>query len=176
MREKFGQPKVYGMNASSTGYGSNTALPADLERLGVLLDSEFRLPLGIRFGWDGLIGLIPFFGGLLTTGVSGYIILRAAGAGVSSPVLARMVVNVMIDNGIAAIPFFGWLGDFAWKSNLKNLELLRLDRGDPRKTARRSVWILGVLIAALIGIAVGFAVLAGAATWALVEWMKTLSI
>jgi hypothetical protein len=163
------------MNSGSSAYQSSTALPTDLERLGVLLDSQFRLPLGVRFGWDGLIGLIPFFGGLLTTGVSGYIIFRAAGAGASAPVLARMVVNVLIDNAIAAIPLFGWLGDFAWKSNLKNLELLRRDRGDPLRTARRSAWVLGGLFAVLVGIAVGFAFLAGAAAWALFEWLKTFS-
>jgi hypothetical protein len=149
-------------------------LPKDLERLAVFLDSEFRLPFGFRFGWDGLIGLVPFVGGLLTTGVSGYIVLRSAVAGASAPVVARMLLNILIDNGISALPLFGWIGDFAWKSNLKNIELYRRDQQDPARTARRSIWVILSAIISLILIAVIFTAIAIYLAWAIFGWLRAL--
>ena len=50
-----------------------------LQRLAHLLDSKFRLPvLGIRFGLDPILGLIPGLGDALGLAVSGYIVLEAA--------------------------------------------------------------------------------------------------
>ena len=39
-------------------------------------------------------------------------------------VLARMVLNVLIDTGVGAIPVLGDLFDFGWKANEWNLALL----------------------------------------------------
>ena len=44
--------------------------------------------------------------------------------GVPKVVLARMVLNVLIDCGVGAIPIVGDLFDFGWKANAWNLALL----------------------------------------------------
>jgi hypothetical protein len=162
------------MSASNRTPAETTPLPKDLERLAIFLDSQFRLPLGIRVGWDGLIGLVPFVGGLLTTAVSGYIVLRSALAGASPAVVARMVLNILIDNGIGALPFFGWIGDFAWKSNLKNIELYRRDQLDPAKTARRSFWVIVSVVVSLVLIAAIFTAIAVYLAWAILGWLRSL--
>jgi hypothetical protein len=140
---------------------------ADIEALARLLDSRYELPLGLRVGWDGIIGLVPVIGSLLTTGVSGFIIIRGAAVGASPSVIARMLLNVVIDNGIAAVPVVGWAGDFVWKSNEKNVQLLRRHLADPEKVARRSRGYLTAVAAVVILLCIAFAV----ATLMLAWWV-----
>jgi hypothetical protein len=146
----------------------------DLEHIAVLLDSKFKGPFGIRFGWDGIIGLIPIIGDFATTIVSTYIVLRSAAIGVAPPVLIRMLLNIAIDNGIAAIPFIGWLGDFAWKSNLRNIDLVRAHRRDPTSVSRRSSALLLLIVGAVLFFSLALAILAGIATWNLIVWVGGL--
>lgn len=105
-----------------------------VQRLARLMDSSIRLPGGYRIGFDGLIGLVPGVGDLATAGVSCYIIVQAARAGVPTRVLARMVWNVGLDAVIGSVPLVGDLFDFAFKANLRNARLMEayLDRSDPR--------------------------------------------
>ncbi|MBC7386891.1 MAG: DUF4112 domain-containing protein [Cryobacterium sp.] len=150
------------------------AVPPDLERLSTLLDAQYRLPGGIRVGWDGVIGMIPLVGNFATTIVSGYIIARSASAGASNPVLVRMVANVVIDDGISSVPIIGWIGDFFWKSNLKNIELLRRHSGNPAETSQRSI---GFLIALFTGLALSSFCLAALGVWLMwlgVHWIASL--
>ena len=138
---------------------------ARLELLAVWLDSKYETPFGVRIGWDGVIGLIPVVGEILTTLISAALVARAAILGASTPVLLRMGLNVVVDDVIGAIPVLGWIGDFAWKSNLKNVELLRRHLQDPTTTRRRSLAVV-VTTVAVIGIAgATFALLVGIAAW-----------
>ena len=57
-----------------TSSGGSTALRS-LKRW---LDEAFRVPgTNLRFGWDPLIGLVPWVGDLLTALMSGAIVLQA---------------------------------------------------------------------------------------------------
>ncbi|MFD0916478.1 DUF4112 domain-containing protein [Pseudahrensia aquimaris] len=93
------------------------------------LDAKFTLPgTSIRFGLDGMIGLIPGIGDLATTGMSVVFIADAWKMGARKRVLARMTGNVAIDMFVGAIPLVGDLFDFAFRSNTKNLALLKRER------------------------------------------------
>jgi hypothetical protein len=100
-----------------------------LEALGSLLDSRFRLPGGFRFGLDPLIGLVPGVGDGISAIVSLYIVLEAYRLGASRGTLARMLLNVGLDLGVGIIPIIGDVADFAFKSNRRNLDLLRRHLG-----------------------------------------------
>lgn len=101
-------------------------VPADVQRLAVLLDDYFRLPgTEFRIGLDGLIGMIPGIGDTLTAGLGAYIIGRAHKLGVSKPVLARMVLNLVIDWLVGLVPLLGDLLDFGFKGHRRNVQLLR---------------------------------------------------
>ena len=104
-----------------------------LEKLGSLLDSRFRLPGGFRFGLDPLIGLVPGVGDAASAIVALYIVLEAWRLGASRGTLARMLLNVSLDFGVGVIPVVGDVADFVFKSNRRNLDLLRrhLGRGAP---------------------------------------------
>jgi len=101
-----------------------------LARLGRLLDANFRLPgTSFRFGLDGVIGLIPGVGDLITAGVSAYIIFEARRLGATNAMTIRMIVNVLIDFFIGSVPIVGDIFDFAWKANQKNLKMIGIDVG-----------------------------------------------
>lgn len=97
-----------------------------MESLAKLMDAQFKIPgTDIRFGLDGLIGLIPGAGDLSTFAVSGYMLWIMANNGASGYVLARMVLNVVIDAVVGAIPIIGDLFDIAFKANIRNMRLMQ---------------------------------------------------
>lgn len=99
-----------------------------LDRLAVLLDSQFRLPgTGFRFGLDTVVGLIPGLGDAVTFVPSAYLILTGLRLGARKSTIARMAGNTAIDLLIGAVPLLGDLFDAAFKANLRNVRLLRED-------------------------------------------------
>ena len=97
-----------------------------LGHLAKLMDAQFRIPgTDIRFGLDGIIGLIPGVGDLSTFAVSGYMVWIMANNGASGYVLARMTVNILIDALIGAIPLIGDIFDITFKANMRNLRLMQ---------------------------------------------------
>lgn len=97
---------------------------ARLERLVGLLDDRFSLA-GFRFGLDGLLGLVPGVGDTIGALASAYVVLEARRLGAPRSVLARMVVNLLLDYVVGVVPVAGDLFDFAFKANRRNLDLLR---------------------------------------------------
>ncbi|HSE15758.1 MAG TPA: DUF4112 domain-containing protein [Pyrinomonadaceae bacterium] len=96
------------------------------ERLGWLLDDVFTVPvLGWRFGLDALIGLIPGIGDTSTSLASFYILVSAVRHGVPKITLLRMAMNIGFDYLLGSIPLVGDVADVFWKSNRKNIALLR---------------------------------------------------
>ena len=90
------------------------------------MDSKFRIPgTDIRFGLDGILGLIPGIGDLSTLAVSSYMMIIMAKNGASGYVLARMALNVIVDAIIGSIPIIGDLFDFVFKANIRNLKLMQ---------------------------------------------------
>ena len=66
-----------------------------------VLDSAVGIPgTPIRIGLDAILGLIPGGGDVAAAALSGYIVLTAARRGVPTPVIARMLVNVLADTAI----------------------------------------------------------------------------
>lgn len=98
---------------------------ARLERLAEWLDSKFAIPgTDLRFGLDGIVGLIPGVGDLSTFAVSLYLILEALDMGARKRIVVCMLWNAGIDAAIGAIPVIGDLFDFIHKANTKNIRLL----------------------------------------------------
>jgi hypothetical protein len=126
-----------------------------LERLAWWLDNAFQIP-GTRFriGFDALIGLVPGLGDLVGAGLSAYIVAAAAKRGIPTSVLARMVVNVLIEAVVGAVPIFGDLFDAAWKANQRNVGLVRQYESVPRRTRQQSWLVVGLWVVAAISVVV----------------------
>ncbi len=121
-----------------------------VEHLSWLLDESIPLPGGYRIGLDGFLGLIPgvgdFIGGLL----SSVLIYKANQIGVPRMVLMRMIINMLIDSTVGAIPILGDIFDFVWKANKRNANLLAEYQQQPRKTYRKSLLENSLFIAVLV--------------------------
>jgi len=96
-----------------------------LRRWARIFDSAFRIPgTQITFGLDPILGLIPGLGDVASPVFSLFFVWHGLRLGVPKVVLARMVLNVLIDVGVGVIPFIGDIFDFGWKANAWNLALL----------------------------------------------------
>ena len=132
-------------------------LRASERRIGAVtraLDDLIKVPgTGWRFGLDPLVGLIPVVGDLSSALVAGWIILEAARFRLPRVVLARMVLNALLDLGIGLIPVLGDVLDFGFKSNTRNLELFHRYASDPdASTASHGAFLAG-LLALSVGVA-----------------------
>jgi hypothetical protein len=108
---------------------------ARIDALATLLDTALVIPgTGIRFGLDGLIGLIPGIGDLITTAMSLYIVREARALGAPLHVIARMLGNVALDSVVGVVPVVGDAFDVLWRANRRNMRLLQdwLDRSGRR--------------------------------------------
>lgn len=96
------------------------------EGLAKLLDTSLRVPgTQFRFGLDPLIGLFPFVGDVITLVMSLILIFIALRNGAGGKLVLMMIGNVLTDTLGGSIPLIGAIFDFFYKSNTKNLELLR---------------------------------------------------
>ncbi|KCZ92080.1 hypothetical protein HJO_08599 [Hyphomonas johnsonii MHS-2] len=108
----------------------------ELQRLDAfarMLDSQFSV-MGVRFGLDSLLGLVPVAGDV-TTGVAGLYALSTAIRLKLHPLAAGQIAwNILFDTAVGAIPVAGDIFDFFFKSNTKNFKVIQ--RHLTRKVAR----------------------------------------
>ena len=144
-----------------------------LHRLAILLDEAFRIPgTRVRFGIDGIIGLVPGLGDVLAGLLSLIIPLAAWVRGVPYVTLVRMAVNLGIGVLVGSIPFFGDIFDIVWKANRRNYLLLCLHLDEPRRHTGRD-WAFLLILGA--GLAVVFAIPVVLVVWLIVWLGQTLS-
>lgn len=99
---------------------------ARLDALARLLDVAFVLPgTKVRYGIDGLIGLVPIIGDLLTTAISLWIVREARSLGAPGYLVARMLGNVALDGVVGIVPFIGDAFDVMFRANMRNMRLLK---------------------------------------------------
>ena len=97
---------VGGQDAGNRGSPAGPAATCALELLAYWMDTAFEIPgLGIRFGFDAIVGLIPGLGDLITSLISLYILAAARRYGVPRGTLMRMAFNIGVDSVVGAIPF-----------------------------------------------------------------------
>jgi hypothetical protein len=127
-----------------------------LESLSRYLDDWVKIPLvGWRFGLDAVIGLVPNVGDTLTSLASFYILVAGVRYGVPKITLLRMALNIGLDYLVGAIPFVGDAFDFFWKSNRRNMDLIReRGTGKGKGTTGDYIFVFGIILL-LIGLLIG---------------------
>lgn len=162
--------------AANTPAGETTRIkPApseDIETLARWMDTAFRFPgLNLRFGWDSILGLLPGFGDVATSLASIYILQSAQRQGVSRVTLARMTLNVLVDVLLGSIPFVGDAFDLFWKSNRRNVELMRRHLAMTSIEERRARRGDGLYVAAMIALILGLTLASIIAGFFIVKWL-----
>lgn len=125
-----------------------------LRTLKRMLDEAFQVPgTTVRFGWDPIIGLVPWIGDLVTAIFSCAIIVQAHQMRLPRVVQLRMLLNVAIDVAVGIVPVVGDAFDFVWKSNTKNFALLERHAETVRPPTAGDWMFVGAVLAAVIAIA-----------------------
>jgi hypothetical protein len=110
------------------------AVRVRVEMIERLLERSFVIPVvNVPVGLDALVGLVPGLGDLVTTAMGAYFVWEARNLGLPKWKLARMGINVLFDTAIGAIPVVGDAADFVFRSNTRNLKIIRkhLDKHHP---------------------------------------------
>lgn len=105
-----------------------------VEAMERMLEGMFTLPgTTRRFGLDALLGLVPVAGDMISAAMGMYIVWEARNLGMPKWQLARMTANVGFDALVGAVPVAGDLFDFLFRSNSRNLRIIRrhLDKHHP---------------------------------------------
>jgi Domain of unknown function (DUF4112) len=107
---------------------------ARVEAMERLLERSFHVPgTKIPVGLDSIVGLVPVLGDIVTAVMGAYMVWEARNLGMSKWQLMRMTANVGVDTALGAIPLVGDAFDFIWRSNSKNLRIIKkhLDKHHP---------------------------------------------
>ena len=120
-----------------------------IEWLAWMMDNSIRIGPW-RVGMDGFLGLIPGIGDLASAMISTLIIMRAMQSGISKSAVIRMVMNVAFDSLAGAVPVFGDLFDFAYKSNTYNLQIYREALQGEREPLRDWSFVLMISLVLLV--------------------------
>jgi len=132
-----------------------------VRRLTRVLDTAVRIPIvGVRFGLDALLGLVPGAGDAVSAVLSGYPVLIAARHRLPATVIVRMLGNIALDAIAGSLPVLGDLFDIGFKANVRNQRLIERYAERPARTARSSatlVWLAmsGVILIVVALIAFG---------------------
>jgi hypothetical protein len=113
---------------------------------------------------DPIIGLLPGIGDTASAIISVLALIVAARRGIPKILLARMSLNILINELVGIVPGVGDAFSFWFKSNARNYELLKNYSVVPGRS-RKSDWIFMIAVLALLfvivfaGLLVSFLVL-----------------
>ena len=118
------------------GMGSDPAsVRQRVEGMEKLLEGLFTIP-GIKrkIGLDVILDLVPVAGDVAAAALGSYMVWEARNLGMSKGTMAKMAGNVGFDFLLGLIPFIGAVPDFFFRSNTRNLKLIKrhLDRHHPQ--------------------------------------------
>lgn len=117
------------------GLGSDPAsVRQRIEGMEKILERMFIIP-GINrpVGLDVVLDLVPGLGTVSAAVLGSYIAWEAGNLGLSKWQIARMAGNIGFDMLLGAIPWIGAIPDFFFRSNTRNLRIVKrhLDKHHP---------------------------------------------
>jgi hypothetical protein len=139
-----------------------------------IMDEAIRIPgTKFRIGWDAILGFIfPGVGDAVSAVSHVTLLFQALRAGVPAVVIARMVLNVAIDELWGSVPIIGDLFDAGFRANRKNLDLIERRGGARRRVGVGDYLVVGGAIVAVIGIVLLPLIAIGALGGLLVQWLN----
>lgn len=131
----------------------------EVERVGQVvrvLDDLVRVP-GTKFGigLDAIVGFfVPVVGDAITAAVGMGVVATAVRRGVPRVVIARMVLNLVVDLVVGMLPVVGDAFDVLWRANTRNLALLERHQDELEPVARKRDYLVVAAAGATVAAAV----------------------
>jgi hypothetical protein len=117
--------------------GDPASVRLRLEAVERVMEGLFTIPgTSRKVGLDVLLDLVPVVGTTIAALVGSWLVWEARNLGMSKLQMARMFGNVGVDWALGVIPFVGAVPDFFFRSNTRNLRIIRkhLDKHHPATT------------------------------------------
>jgi Domain of unknown function (DUF4112) len=123
-------------DSTREGLTSNSpaAVRRRIEALEHLLEGLVTIPgTNQKIGLDVIFDLIPVGGSVVAAIMGSYIAWEARNLGMPKSTIVRMAGNIGFDALLGAIPFIGAVPDFFFRSNTRNVKIIKryLDKHHP---------------------------------------------
>ena len=105
-----------------------------IEAMEKLLEGIFVIPgTNFRLGLDVILDIIPVGGSMVAAAMGSWMAWEARNLGMPKSTIIRMAGNIGFDALLGAIPLIGAVPDLFFRSNTRNLKLIRkwLDQHHP---------------------------------------------
>ncbi len=158
-----------GSDASGRTVDASTPETSEVSRIVARwLDNWIRIPgTNFKIGLDPIVSQFPIVGDFFASSAGLVILLEGVRQRVSVFVLVRMGVNMLLNAAMNLVPGAGAIGSALYKSNMRNLELIRRwQEGHAREVRRGSIFFLlkmAAVLAVVIALWVGL--------WGVYIWM-----
>lgn len=124
------------MNFDPADYAGRhpAAVRKRIEGMERLLEGLFVIPgINKRVGLDVLLNILPVGGSVIAAIMGSYLAWESRNLGMPKHTLVRMAGNIGFDALVGAIPLIGAVPDFFFRSNTRNLKLIKkhLDKHHP---------------------------------------------
>jgi hypothetical protein len=97
-----------------------------VEAMEKILERMFVIPgLNRPVGLDVILDFVPVIGDIAGAALGSYLVWEARNLGMSKWQMSRMAGNVGIDFLLGAIPWVGAIPDFFFRSNSRNLKIIK---------------------------------------------------
>jgi hypothetical protein len=119
--------KLADQRASFPGLGRDAlSVRQRVEAMEHMLERLFVIP-GINqpVGLDVILDVVPVVGDIAAAALGVYIVWEAHNLGMSKWQISRMAGNVGVDWLLGLIPFVGAIPDFFFRSNTRNLRIIK---------------------------------------------------
>ena len=129
--------------------------------LSLFMDNLIRVPgTQFRFGIDPLLGLIPGVGDTGAAFVSALALVQAARQGLPKIVLARMSLNILLNELIGIVPVIGDAFSFWFKSNARNHAIIKqyMAEGHAPRRSQRGDWVFVISVLVALAVIVGLGI------------------
>ncbi len=123
-----------GFDAASFTGTDPASVRRRIEGLERILEGLFTIPgTNQRVGLDVLLDLIPVGGSAVAAVMGSYLAWEARNLGMPKTAMVRMAGNIGVDALLGAIPFIGAIPDLFFRSNTRNLRIIKrhLDKHHP---------------------------------------------
>lgn len=115
----------------------------------IIMDGLLRVPgTKFRFGLNPLIDFVPVIGDVSAALVSVSVLIYAVSRGLPKILLARMALNILINELVGMIPVLGSAFAFWFRANKRNYDLFQRHIELPSRS-RKSDWIF---VGAVLGL------------------------